>query len=81
MEVSAMGHRLMGMSFGYGPAADKQEMITRNIRRNGIPAEWSSQAEVQGRRSPRVVQLPRPSERAEVVPEIYTSLRTYADYS
>ncbi len=28
LEVSAMGLGCMGMSFGYGPAADKQEMIT-----------------------------------------------------
>src|SRR2546425_1168464 len=27
LEVSAVGHGCMGMSFGYGPAADKQEMI------------------------------------------------------
>jgi len=28
LEVSAVGLGCMGMSFGYGPAADKQEMIT-----------------------------------------------------
>jgi aryl-alcohol dehydrogenase-like predicted oxidoreductase len=28
LEVSALGLGCMGMSFGYGPAADKQEMIT-----------------------------------------------------
>src|ERR1700692_1252683 len=28
LEVSAMGLGCMGMSFGYGPAADKQEMIS-----------------------------------------------------
>jgi len=27
LEVSAMGLGCMGMSFGYGPPADKQEMI------------------------------------------------------
>ena len=27
LEVSAMGLGCMGMSFGYGPAADKKEMI------------------------------------------------------
>ena len=28
LEVSAVGLGCMGMSFGYGPAADKREMIT-----------------------------------------------------
>jgi len=28
LEVSAMGLGCMGMSFGYGPAADKKEMIS-----------------------------------------------------
>ena len=28
LEVSALGLGCMGMSFGYGPAKDKQEMIT-----------------------------------------------------
>src|ERR1043166_9862390 len=28
LEVSALGLGCMGMSFGYGPAADKQEMIS-----------------------------------------------------
>ena len=28
MEVSALGLGCMGMSFGYGPAADRQEMIS-----------------------------------------------------
>ena len=27
-EVSALGLGCMGMSYGYGPAADKQEMIS-----------------------------------------------------
>ena len=28
LEVSALGLGCMGMSFGYGPAADKQQMIS-----------------------------------------------------
>lgn len=28
LEVSAIGLGCMGMNFGYGPAADKQEMIS-----------------------------------------------------
>src|SRR5881397_2584010 len=28
LEVSALGLGCMGMSFGYGPAADKQEMVS-----------------------------------------------------
>ena len=28
LEVSALGLGCMGMSFGYGPAGDKQEMIS-----------------------------------------------------
>jgi aryl-alcohol dehydrogenase-like predicted oxidoreductase len=28
LEVSALGLGCMGMSYGYGPAGDKQEMIT-----------------------------------------------------
>jgi aryl-alcohol dehydrogenase-like predicted oxidoreductase len=28
LEVSALGFGCMGLSFGYGPAADKQEVIT-----------------------------------------------------
>ena len=28
LEVSALGLGCMGMSYGYGPAADKQEMIS-----------------------------------------------------
>ena len=28
LEVSALGLGCMGMSFGYGPATDKQDMIT-----------------------------------------------------
>src|SRR4029453_2625814 len=38
MEVSAIGLGCMGMSFGYGPAGDKKEMITllRSAIENGI---------------------------------------------
>lgn len=38
LEVSAMGLGCMGMSFGYGPAADKNEMITliRNAVERGV---------------------------------------------
>ena len=32
LEVSALGLGCMGMSFGYGPAGDKQEMILRDRR-------------------------------------------------
>src|SRR5499427_10624536 len=38
LEVSAIGLGCMGMSFGYGPAADKQEMISliRSAVEHGI---------------------------------------------
>src|SRR6188508_2531927 len=38
LEVSALGLGCMGMSFGYGPAADKREMITliRNAVERGV---------------------------------------------
>src|SRR6201995_2690826 len=38
LEVSAIGLGCMGMSFGYGPPADKQEMITliRTAVENGV---------------------------------------------
>src|SRR5215831_13901996 len=38
LEVSAIGLGSMGMSYGYGPAADKQEMISliRNAVERGI---------------------------------------------
>jgi aryl-alcohol dehydrogenase-like predicted oxidoreductase len=29
LEVSALGLGCMGMSYGYGPAADKQQMISQ----------------------------------------------------
>ena len=31
LEASAIGLGCMGMSFGYGPAADKQEMIPERL--------------------------------------------------
>jgi aryl-alcohol dehydrogenase-like predicted oxidoreductase len=34
LEVSALGLGCMGMSFGYGPPADKQEMI--DLMRNAV---------------------------------------------
>ena len=39
LEVSAIGLGCMGMSFGYGPAADKQEMISliRSAFERGVP--------------------------------------------
>ncbi|HKZ78556.1 MAG TPA: aldo/keto reductase [Pyrinomonadaceae bacterium] len=37
LEVSAIGVGCMGMSFGYGPAADKQEMIELSDFRNIVP--------------------------------------------
>ena len=38
LEVSALGLGCMGMSFGYGPAADKQQMIAllRNAVEQGV---------------------------------------------
>ena len=35
LEVSALGLGCMGMSFGYGPPGDKQEMIARHPCRRG----------------------------------------------
>ncbi len=37
LEVSALGLGCMGMSYGYGPAADKQEMISLIRRRRHVP--------------------------------------------
>jgi len=31
LEVSALGLGCMGLSYGYGPATDKQEAITREV--------------------------------------------------
>ena len=41
LEVSVIGLGCMGMSFGYGPAADKQEMISRSFERQSNAASHS----------------------------------------
>ena len=44
LEVSALGLGCMGMSFGFGPAKDKNEMITliraAVVKSNFTPARW-----------------------------------------
>ena len=66
LEVSAIGLGCMGMSFGYGPAGDKQEMISadpvgrrtrRHVLRHGRSL-WPVHQRGTRRRSPRPV--PRP---------------------
>ena len=47
LEVSALGLGCMSMSFGYGPAADKQEMIS--LIRKGEP--FKNASEVASRKS------------------------------
>jgi len=46
LEVSALGLGCMGMSYGYGPAADKQEMISliRTAVERGITFSFSFRA-------------------------------------
>src|SRR3984893_1621167 len=48
LEVSALGFGCMGMSFGYGPAGNKQEMISvlRAAAESGVT--WFDAAEVYG---------------------------------
>ncbi len=43
LEVSAVGLGCMGMSYGYGPAADKQEMISlmRTAVERGVTSIFS----------------------------------------
>jgi aryl-alcohol dehydrogenase-like predicted oxidoreductase len=52
LEVSAIGLGCMGMSFGYGPAADRQEMISllRTAVERGVT--FFDTATVQGARYP-----------------------------
>ncbi len=48
LEVSAIGLGCMGMSFGYGPAGDKQEMIARHPRRRPEGVTFFDTAEIYG---------------------------------
>jgi len=48
LEVSALGLGCMGMSFGYGPAADKQEMISLIRRAVELGVTFFDTAEVYG---------------------------------
>jgi aryl-alcohol dehydrogenase-like predicted oxidoreductase len=48
LEVSAMGLGCMGMSFGYGPPADKQEMITLIRKAVELGVTFFDTAEVYG---------------------------------
>lgn len=48
LEVSAIGLGCMGMSFGYGPAADKQEMISLIREALGMGVTFFDTAEVYG---------------------------------
>lgn len=48
LEVSAMGLGCMGMSFGYGPATDKQEMISLLRKAVDLGVTFLDTAEVYG---------------------------------
>src|SRR3954471_4418092 len=48
LEVSAIGLGCMGMSFGYGPAADKQEMISLIRKAVELGVTFFDTAEVYG---------------------------------
>jgi aryl-alcohol dehydrogenase-like predicted oxidoreductase len=48
LEVSAMGLGCMGMSFGYGPAADKQEMVSLLRKAVELGVTFFDTAEVYG---------------------------------
>ena len=48
LEVSAIGLGCMGMSFGYGPAADRQEMVTLIRAAVGRGVTFFDTAEVYG---------------------------------
>jgi predicted aldo/keto reductase-like oxidoreductase len=52
LEVSAIGFACMGMSFGYGPAKDEQEMVSviRSAVDLGDIEDAASQITVQGHR-------------------------------
>ena len=44
LEVSAMGLGCMGMSFGYGPPKEKQEMIS--VIRSAVELGWARSGSV-----------------------------------
>ena len=53
LEVSALGLGCMGMSFSYGPAADKQEMIAllRKAVDRGVCADAWEEGQTRARRT------------------------------
>jgi aryl-alcohol dehydrogenase-like predicted oxidoreductase len=52
LEVSAIGPGCMGMSSGYGPAGDRQEMITLVPNRHGAGVRFFDTAEVYVNKEP-----------------------------
>ena len=54
LEVSAIGLGCMGMSFGYGPAGDKQEMIS--LIRTAVELTPDDLREIEGAASKIMVQ-------------------------